>query len=68
VLELHRRDGSVREFATSFRVCDKESTQRSITEINKIHEGWGMERNLGGEWKNARENNFPIRVSFMVHG
>jgi hypothetical protein len=42
VLGLHRRHDSVHEFATSFRVRDKESTQRSIVELNKIHEGCGM--------------------------
>jgi hypothetical protein len=68
VLGLHRRHGSVREFATSFRVRDKESTQRSIAELNKIHEGWEWQSDSGGEWKNARANNFPVRVSFTVRG
>jgi hypothetical protein len=46
VLGLHRRHDSVREFSTSFRVRDKESTQRSIEELNIIHEGWGMAKRL----------------------
>jgi hypothetical protein len=67
VLGLHRRHG-FHEFATSFRVRDKESMQRSIAELNRIHEGWGMAKDSGGEWKNARANNFPVRVSFTVRG
>jgi hypothetical protein len=42
VLGLHRRHSSVHEFSTGFRVRDKESTQRSIAELNEIHEGWVM--------------------------
>jgi hypothetical protein len=66
VLRLHRRHGSVHEFATSFRVHDKESTQRSITELNKIHEGWGMAKRLRWRMEKCKSKQFS-REGFL-HG
>ena len=57
MLGLHWRHGSVHDFATGFRVHDKESTQRSFTELNRIHEGWGMAKRLRlrmEEWPNGQ--------------
>jgi hypothetical protein len=48
----------VHEFATSFRVHDKESTQRSIAELNKIHEGWGMEKRLTWRMEECKSKQF----------
>jgi hypothetical protein len=66
VLGLHRRHGSVHEFATSFRVRDKESKQRLIAELNIIHEGWGMTKRLRWRMEKCKSKQFS-REGFL-HG
>ena len=58
VRKLHRSHDSIGEFATSLRVRDKESMQRSITKLNGIHEGWGIAKRLRWRMEECKRKQF----------